>query len=194
MPMEQNGSVDPLIAKAANVSHAGGDMPERAAASTAERLWSVYKQTAPKLEPKLANDTSNLHEVPVAGRSTDGDLIACSGVKLRGDIASCETLTVEGEIEAHARARHLMVAACGSFVGRADVEDAEIAGRFEGTMHVAGKLIIRKTGRVDGQISYGQVEIEPGGELRGRVTAQTGGRRLNLLRRSSPEKFWSWKS
>lgn len=194
MPMEQNGSVDPqaLIAKAANVSHSGADVPERA--STAERLWSVYKQTAPKMEPKLANDTAALRELPTAARSSDGDLIARSGVKLRGDIASCESLTVEGEIEAHARARHLMVAACGSFIGRADVDDAEIAGRFEGTLRVAGKLIIRRTGRVDGQVSYGQVEIEPGGELRGRVTAQVGGKKLNLLRRSSSEKLWSWKS
>ena len=66
--------------------------------------------------------------------------------------------------------------------------DAEIAGRFEGTLSVSGKLIIRRTGVFNGQVSYGQLEIEPGGELRGRVDVQ------EKKARGAAEKSWSWRS
>jgi cytoskeletal protein CcmA (bactofilin family) len=112
--------------------------------------------------------------------SQDAALHVGPGVKLKGEISSCGTLTVEGDVEAETNSHHLVVTSTGSFSGRAVVEEAEIDGRFEGILQVAGKLIIRRSARVSGQVNYGQIEIERGGEIHGRIAAQFGQQRKNF--------------
>jgi cytoskeletal protein CcmA (bactofilin family) len=55
--------------------------------------------------------------------------------------------------------------------GSAQIETADIAGRFEGELTVQGRLHIRSTGRVHGTIRYGSIEIERGGAISGQVEA-----------------------
>lgn len=107
----------------------------------------------------------------IAAQGGDSDLIARAGVKLHGATAVCGKLLVEGEVEANLHAREIRISGGGSFVGRAEVEDAEIAGRFEGALRVKGRLLIRSTGRVSGRVFYGRLEIEAGGKLNGQITA-----------------------
>lgn len=104
-------------------------------------------------------------------KAVEGDLVAHAGVKLKGEIASCKKFVVEGDVEAQLRAHELAVNDSGLFVGTAEVDRADIAGSFEGTLTVAGTLTIRSTGRVKGLITYGKIEIESGGEFSGRVSA-----------------------
>ena len=106
----------------------------------------------------------------------DGDLLVCAGVKLKGAIGSCNILTVEGEVEGRVQARQLVVAGSGSFSGTAHVEQADIAGRFTGNLEVPGKLVVRGSGRLDCQVSYGQLEIESGGEMSGQIARLSDGR------------------
>jgi len=195
MSIDQNGSAESpkLIAKSANGSHSVSDAAERASDSV-ERLRSIYPAHAPKNEPKPANDGAVLRKTAASARSSEGDLVACAGVKLKGEISSCDTLMVEGEVEAQLRSRQIVVATGGVFIGRAEVGQAEIAGRFNGTLAVTGKLVIRSTGCVQGQVSYGQLEIEPGGELRGRVAVQASTAKKPTVLRKSSERSWSWKS
>ncbi len=49
------------------------------------------------------------------------------------------------------------------------LDDAEIRGRFEGSLTVRKRILIRSTGIVVGTIRYGQIEIEPGGQISGDV-------------------------
>jgi cytoskeletal protein CcmA (bactofilin family) len=106
---------------------------------------------------------------PVPGRLTVG-----RGVSLSGWIAGCERLVVEGTVRAAllGRTRALEVAEGGRFAGgRAEVEEAEVAGVCEGGLTVRGRLLVRRTGRVGGAVRYGELELEPGGELSGWVEA-----------------------
>lgn len=184
MSMEhgENGDARKLGAKPSN-GHSPADVGE------ADRTRPIYPT---KPDAKSQGDGARKPSSTV--NLTDGDLVAGAGVKLKGEIGSCDTLTVEGEVEAHLKARQIVVANGGAFTGRAEVSEAEISGRFEGTLHTTGKLIVRRTGRVNGQILYGQLEIEPGGELRGRVDVQFGGggKKNGIL--GSSEKSWSWMS
>jgi cytoskeletal protein CcmA (bactofilin family) len=89
-----------------------------------------------------------------------------------GQISACDKLVVEGRVEAVLDAcRVIEIAETGSFKGSADIEEAEIRGRLDGKLSVRGKLVIRGTGRVNGDIRYGQIEIETGGEISGNVQA-----------------------
>ncbi len=91
-------------------------------------------------------------------------------ILLKGEIATCDRLVIEGKVDATLNDVHTVeIAETGSFKGSAQIEDAEISGLFEGDLVVRGRLVIYGTGRVRGKISYGEVEIERGGELSGEI-------------------------
>jgi len=91
-------------------------------------------------------------------------------VSIGGKIGPCERLLVEGQLEAAVGdCRELDVARNASFKGSIRVEDADIAGLFDGEMTVRRRLRVRATGRLRGRISYGHIEIEPGGQIDGEV-------------------------
>src|SRR5258708_6749192 len=100
-------------------------------------------------------------------------LIVGREISLSGEITSCDRLVVEGSVEANlANCRDIEISESGVFKGSASIEDAEIRGRFEGTLNVRRRLLIRATGKVTGNVRYGQIEIECGGQISGDIQAQ----------------------
>jgi cytoskeletal protein CcmA (bactofilin family) len=96
-------------------------------------------------------------------------------IVLSGQITSCDRLVVEGRVEASLTdSRAIEIADTGFFKGTAEIDSAVIGGRFEGTLTVRERLTVKSTGRIQGKIRYGQIEIEPGGEISGEV--QVAGR------------------
>ncbi|MBM3572288.1 MAG: polymer-forming cytoskeletal protein [Alphaproteobacteria bacterium] len=117
---------------------------------------------------------SNLSNAPrLAHRAaTDPDgskLIVGRNIHLKGEITRCEILVVEGRVEASIEGKMVEIAESGIFNGTAEVESAEISGRFEGKLTAKKRLRILSTGRVHGTIRYGQIEIESGGEISGDI-------------------------
>ena len=97
-------------------------------------------------------------------------------IKLKGvEITDCDTLLVEGIVEATMDSRLMQIAASGSFRGSAEIDIAEIHGQFDGSLTVREKLVIHATGRVSGQIRYGKLVVEEGGQLSGDVVHGTAG-------------------
>jgi cytoskeletal protein CcmA (bactofilin family) len=92
------------------------------------------------------------------------------GVKLKGEVFGCDMLRVEGTFEGTAQARQLVLCAGGAFLGTAQIDEAELEGSFDGTLHVRGRLFLRNKGLIVGNFSYGQLEIERGGQIDGQVT------------------------
>src|SRR5713226_3843710 len=100
-------------------------------------------------------------------------LIVGREISLSGEITACDRLVVEGSVEANlANCRDIDIADSGLFKGSASIDDAEVRGRFEGTLNVRRRLLIRATGRVIGTVRYGQIEIECGGQISGDIQAQ----------------------
>lgn len=96
-------------------------------------------------------------------------------ITLSGEITACDRLVVEGSVEANLKnCRDVEIAESGLFKGQCSIDDAEIRGRFEGTLTVKKRLFIRSTGKVTGTIRYGQIEIECGGQIAGDVQQATG--------------------
>jgi cytoskeletal protein CcmA (bactofilin family) len=67
------------------------------------------------------------------------------------------------------------IAEGGLFKGSTAIEEAEVGGRFEGSLVVRNRLVIKPTGRVSGTIRYGRIEIECGGQIHGDVQARAAG-------------------
>jgi cytoskeletal protein CcmA (bactofilin family) len=66
--------------------------------------------------------------------------------------------------------RALEIAGSGRFIGGCEVEEAEISGIYEGELTVRKRLLIRSSGKVKGNVRYGEIEIERGGLLSGSVS------------------------
>jgi cytoskeletal protein CcmA (bactofilin family) len=105
-----------------------------------------------------------------AGDSEGKKLIVGREIALSGEIRACDRLVVEGRVEAVlSDSRAIEVSATGVFKGKAQIESAEISGVFEGELVTTEKLIIHSTGRVYGNIRYGQIEIARGGIIAGQI-------------------------
>ncbi|HEY8189837.1 MAG TPA: polymer-forming cytoskeletal protein, partial [Micavibrio sp.] len=80
-----------------------------------------------------------------------------------------------GTIEAALKgAKTLDIAETGVFYGTVEIEEATIAGRFEGDLTVNGRLTIRASGSITGAISYKELAVEAGATLDGKVTPLSG--------------------
>jgi len=134
--------------------------PAPAPAAVQSKPVNGAQNSPPKpSQPKpAAEGAANLHAGP--------------GVKLRGEITGCDIIKVEGTIEGDVAARQLILCPGGNFIGTAEVDEAEIEGKFEGTLAVRGRLMLRSSGRIDGTLDYGQIEIERGGEIAGQIAPQ----------------------
>ncbi len=108
-----------------------------------------------------------------ADRARGGDmdhrrLIVGRDICLNGEITSCDKLIVEGRVEVTiSNARVLEIAPTGFFTGQAEVEEADISGRFEGELVARDRLVVRTGGRIRGAVRYGRIVIESGGEISG---------------------------
>ena len=104
-------------------------------------------------------------------QSSPRRLIVGREISLTGEINSCDHLVVEGRIEAKLKdCRTIEVADGGFFKGSAEIEQADIGGRFDGDLSVRGRLMIRGSGVISGEVRYGELEVEVGGRLIGNVS------------------------
>jgi cytoskeletal protein CcmA (bactofilin family) len=129
---------------------------------------------APRRAPDVTATTGRRPEVrPSPPGDNEGKrLIVGREIVLTGEIRACDRLVVEGRVEAALTdSRSIEIAASGVFKGKAQIETAEISGHFEGDLVVTQKMTIHSTGRVFGNIRYGQIEIARGGIISGQIDA-----------------------
>ena len=97
-------------------------------------------------------------------------LIVGRDISLNGKISSCDRLIVQGWVEAELQDCHTIeITESGTFKGAAEIESAEVSGRYEGSLTARKSLLIRSTGNVSGTVRYGRLEIEQGGEINGDI-------------------------
>ena len=101
-------------------------------------------------------------------------LIVGRGIVLNGQITDCQHLVVEGAVTAETLTTvRLDILEAGSFKGAADVQDAVIAGRFDGKLVVTGRLTIKSSAHISGEIEYGSLEIEAGSRIEARIAVRS---------------------
>ncbi len=110
---------------------------------------------------------------PEASVEEQRRLIVGRGIVLNGQITDCQHLVVEGAVTAETLStQRLDLLEAGSFAGAADVQDAVIAGRFDGKLVVTGRLTIKSTAHISGEIEYGSLEIEAGSRIEARIAVR----------------------
>lgn len=115
-------------------------------------------------------------------------LLIGQGISMSGEIESCDHLIVEGTIEASLKGASLLeVAESGAYFGTVEIEEANIAGRFEGDITVRGRLTIESTGVIIGSVTYKELAIEAGATLDGSVSpigSEQSSRQSNLPKKA----------
>lgn len=150
-----------------------GASPEYPATNTASRIKPMTASANPSTATPYPKEKSPfpLGADQEPGKATDkgSRLHVGKDIHLKGEITACDRLIVEGKVEASMNSNEIEITESGMFNGEVIIDTADISGEFEGTLTARTKLIIRKTGRVAGDIKYGEIEIEPGGEISGNL-------------------------
>ena len=145
-----------------------GQRPKGEAMS--DRFSSDRSSFTPQI-PRRTPDIPN----PSVLRSSDGDgegkqLVVGKQVRITGEVSGCEHLLVEGQVDATLNGvKSIEVTQNGSFKGNAEVENAAIAGNYEGSLKVSGHLEIAGTGVVKGTVSYKTIAVASGGQVLGTI-------------------------
>ncbi|NQV99050.1 MAG: polymer-forming cytoskeletal protein [Rhodospirillales bacterium] len=127
-----------------------------------------YQPEVPRRVPDIAGVSPRRMERPIGGDGDSKRLVVGRDIRLSGEITACDKLVVEGHVEVSLPgARVIEISQSGYFKGTADVEEADISGRFEGELIARDRLVVRAGGRISGTIRYGRIVIESGGEISG---------------------------
>jgi len=98
-------------------------------------------------------------------------LVVARDISLSGQIGSCTYLVIEGVVQADTfSTRRMDILESGLFHGVAEMQECVIAGRFEGKLSVLGRLTVKPTGQIYGEIEYGILEVEAGAKIEGKMT------------------------
>lgn len=137
----------------------------------ATQLETVFKAetSKPVATSPGAPSKRSAAEAQTPATESAAHLYAGPGVKLKGEITGCDTLRIDGTFDGNAIARQLILCPGGKYLGVAQIDEAEIEGTLDGTLTVRGRLFLRSKGRVSGTLSYGQLEVECGGEIAGQI-------------------------
>ncbi len=138
------------------------DIPQRSAESSGA-------PRRPEVKPPASEGKSMANSVD------KNTLIVGEDIRLKGEITSCDKLVIEGHVEISlTNGRQIEIGTSGVFTGRAEVQEADISGHFDGELTAHERLVVRSTGHITGTIRYGRIVIEAGGEIVGSVEAMTG--------------------
>lgn len=155
-------------ARAPEKSYSSVHSPAVAAAHKARPFAGGYPGSisAPAAAPSSYSPAADSYAA-VDGRK----LVIGPGITMSGEIEACDHLIVEGTVEAALKGASVLdVAETGVFYGTVEIDEATIAGRFEGDLIVNGRLTVRATGSVTGTLVYKEFAVEAGATIDGKVS------------------------
>jgi len=153
----------------------GSRMIEKTASSDSDQ--PATRPVTPSYEARKPAVRTLQSNTPSYGSNsvTPANLHVGRGLKLEGKIQSCDTLVIEGDVQATIESGSLTISETGEVRGEATVDEAEINGKFDGTLIVKKCLTINSTGMITGTVRYGELKVEQGGKISGEIEASEGG-------------------
>ena len=94
-------------------------------------------------------------------------------LKITGDLVSTGDIHVEGAIYGNITCRTLTLSGQPEIKGSLEAETVRLYGTFTGNVQ-AKNVALTKAARMKGDISYGNLEIEPGAEFEGKLSRLKG--------------------
>jgi len=87
------------------------------------------------------------------------------------------TARIDGRLTGKIYADHLIVGKSGYLSGEISGDSAEISGTLEQSITLKKKLKVMSTGRINGRVAYGSIDIDEGATITGelQVNSEAGG-------------------
>jgi cytoskeletal protein CcmA (bactofilin family) len=140
------------------------------AAASAASAKPLVSAAMPTTDAPLTRASAAM---PADATDSGKRLIVGQGIHMKGEITACDRLIVEGQVEVTLKAtRMLEIKPTGHFTGSCEVEEADVSGVYDGNLTVRGRLIVHAGGRVTGDISYGEIELERGAQITGKLSVR----------------------
>lgn len=174
-PATPPSDATPAVTSPAVTSPAASDSKGSAmSASTPPR--SPGQGFVPEIPRRSAADIPGAPARRTPGRNSEESkrLLVGRDISLSGEITACDSLVVEGTVQATLEhSQSLEVTDTGLYKGKVTIEEAIIAGRFEGELSVRGTLSIKSTGVLEGKVRFNRLEVELGGVIKGDIAPLT---------------------
>ena len=100
-------------------------------------------------------------------------------IAINGTLVATADLHLDGRIEGDIQCAALVQGEASEVTGMVVADSARIAGRIKGSI-TADVLVIQKTARIEGDVSYGSLTIEDGAQVDGRFTHRVAEPKLML--------------
>ncbi len=94
-----------------------------------------------------------------------------AGVTIKGEVSVPDLIVIDGTVEGTLTARVVSVGQSGVIRGDISATEADISGTVSNHIDVKQLLIIRSTGRVEGKVMYGEIELEKGAVVAGDLSS-----------------------
>lgn len=138
-------------------------------------MWNKKESESPNApEPSTSPSPPSQSSRPAASRSTKPAVIGPS-ISIKGDLTGEEDLMIEGRVEGEIRLKQHSVTVGRSGRVQADVfgKSINVEGEVQGNLTGDSEVVIRNTGRVEGNIVAPRVTLEDGSSFRGAIDMQT---------------------
>jgi len=106
-----------------------------------------------------------------APRASSGSTFSVLGADtaIKGDISASADLHIDGRVEGDIACAALVQGEASEIVGGISAESARLAGTVRGSI-AARELVILRTARITGDVTYDALTIEQGAQVDGRLT------------------------
>jgi len=92
------------------------------------------------------------------------------GVSFKGSISAPDEAFIEGQFDGDLTVGNLLIGQTGRVTGTIKADRVDVKGELNKDISTRQLLIVRSTGKVNGTLEYGEIEIERGGQVRGNMT------------------------
>ena len=103
-------------------------------------------------ENKKSNSNSFSQQNTIAqGTTLNGDLVSEGDFRVEGVVNG--TVTTSGKV---------VIGKTGVIDGVLTCDNADVEGKFKGTLNVSGSLNLRSSAHIEGEVQIGKLSVEPG--------------------------------
>lgn len=100
-------------------------------------------------------------------------------IAIIGDLTAKMDLHVDGRVDGDINCAALVQGETSEVTGAVIAENAQVAGKIKGSI-TAEVLMILKTARIEGDVSYGALTVEEGAQVEGKFTRRVAEPKLML--------------
>ena len=97
----------------------------------------------------------------------DKSIFIGTGVVFKGSISGPNQAIISGTVEGDLVAKDVLIGASGVVTGTTEADFIDVKGELNESITSKNVLIVRSTGKVTGDVTYGEIEIERGGKIKG---------------------------